>query len=154
MSEAILDYKVDRSGWPSGPWDSEPDRVDFVCAELACFVLRHPRHGCWCAYVGVPKEHPCYGKEPFAVPAEIHMGLNYGGVCNGLICHIPEPGMPADVWWLGADFGHAFDLCPGVDAREFAMGVLPVRCGIETYRTLTYVRKQTEQLAKQLAAMR
>jgi hypothetical protein len=29
-------YTVHKSGWGEGPWQSEPDRVDFVFAGLAC----------------------------------------------------------------------------------------------------------------------
>lgn len=152
------DYKVDKSTWARGPWDTEPDRVDWVHAGLACLALRHPRYGNWCGYAAVPREHPAYGKKAGDVHADAHWGLNYAAPCDGLICHTPQPGMPDDVWWFGFDAGHAFDLCPGFEARERSMGIpllLPRSPGFpcEVYRTLDYMRQEIEGLAEQLAAM-
>jgi hypothetical protein len=159
------DYKVDKTGWGPGPWQTEPDRVDFVFAGLACFALRHPHMGFWCGYVGVPREHPLYGRRwdnpgGLGVVLEAHQGINYSAPCDGeAICHVPAPGMPDDVWWLGFDCGHTWDLAPGMRARERAMGLPPIEEIIdtplwlrETYRDLPYVRREIEHLACQLAA--
>lgn len=154
---------VDKTGWGDGPWMTEPDRVDFVHGGLACFAIRHPEHGHYCGYVGVPREHPAYGKPAREVDAEFHGDLNYAAPCEGSICHTPEPGMADDVWWLGGDFGHAFDLCPGREARLVSVAgpaatatvrALREKCfRMEVYRDLPYVRHEIEHLAEQLAAM-
>src|SRR6476660_6887412 len=94
-------FVVDKTGWGDGPWMAEPDRVDFVHSGLACLALRHPHHGNWCGYVGVPCEHPAYGRAYEDVDVDIARTLNYAAPCEGLICHVPAPGMPDDVWWLG-----------------------------------------------------
>ena len=140
---------------------TEPDRVDFVHAGLACLALRHPNHGYWCGYAAVPREHPAYGKPAGEVEAEAHAGLNYSAPCDGLICHTPEPGMSGDVWWLGCDFGHFLDVAPGLEARERSLGIPlymphygPVPDFLRpVYRDLPYVRSVIEHLAEQLAAM-
>jgi hypothetical protein len=158
--ETVTAPAIDKSTWGPGPWQSEPDRVDFVHAGFACFALRHPRYGCWCCYVGVPPEHPLYGlrwgEDPRFGELHIHMGVNYTEVCAGQICHVPAPGMPRDVWWIGTDMGHFRDLCPAMAAREAAMGFpvseLPEFLR-EVYRELPYVRRECERLAEQLAAM-
>lgn len=151
------DYKVDKSSWGDGPWQSEPDRVDFVFAGLACLALRGSPHlGHWCGYVGVPREHPLYGVPYDQTPGlEVHGGLTYSDRCSGDICHVPAPGMPDDVWWFGFDCGHAGDLSPGMekfrrDVIEPALGRYDMR---EVYRELPYVRAEIEHLAAQLAAM-
>jgi hypothetical protein len=142
---------VDKSAWGEGPWQGEPDRVDFEHAGLPCFTNRHPRYGFWCGYAGVAPGHPHYGKNYQQLEVEVHGGLTYSAPCWP-ICHTPKPGEPDDVWWFGFDCGHAWDLSPG---RR--MG----RCGLDaerddpewkTYRDLAYVRRQTELLAEQLAA--
>lgn len=156
MSE-ILDYEVvDKTGWAEGPWMAEPDRAQWAHAGYACLILRHPHHGYLCGYVGVDRAHPAYGKHPLQeeVKASAHQGLNYGALCDGLICHVPEPGMPDDVWWLGFDCGHSWDLAPAREARERARGWAPVDSPLQPqYRTLAYVQGQCERLAEQLRAL-
>jgi hypothetical protein len=81
--------------------------------------------------------------------------------------------MPDDVWWLGGDFGHTFDVGPGRNAFERARGgkigelleslgrnAVESACGgerrqmpLEKYRDLPYVRQEIEKLAEQLAVM-
>jgi hypothetical protein len=144
------EYKVDKSTWGAGAWQDEPDRVDFVAWGFAALALRHPAHGHWCGYVGVPAGHPLYEKEAQDIEglANFHGGINYTAKCSGLICHTPGPGMPDDVWWIGGDFGHWFDLSPGREARwpgEAAAAPLPAR-----YCELPYVRAHIERLALQL----
>jgi hypothetical protein len=43
------------------PWWSEDNKVDFEADGLRCAMRRGPL-GSWCGYVGVPKEHPWFGK--------------------------------------------------------------------------------------------
>jgi hypothetical protein len=52
----------DRSDWPAGPWDDEPDKVVWVDPKtgLDCMARRGPL-GAWCGYVGVPDGHPLHG---------------------------------------------------------------------------------------------
>jgi hypothetical protein len=169
MSEQVPELKIDKTAWGDGPWQTEPDRVDFQHAGYACLLLRHPHHGYWCAYVGVDRAHPYYGKKPNDCDVRTHRDLNYGARCDGLICHVPAPGMPADVWWLGFDCGHTWDLCPGLEAREREKAArIPALAALqkrkeeleieapflrETYRPLAYVRAETKKLAAQLRAL-
>lgn len=148
--ETIAEYKVDKSGWGDGPWQSEPDRVDFVHAGLACMAIRRGELGYWCGYVGVPREHPAYGKPYDDVEVDFHAGLTYARACEDLICHVPQPGMPDDVWWLGGDFAHVGDIAPGMRAMERSLGMGFLR-DWEVYRDLPYVRHEIEKLAEQLA---
>jgi hypothetical protein len=151
------EYKVDKAAWDREPWDSEPDRVDFTHAGLPCLALRHPEWGSWCAYVAVPKGHPAYGVDPCDSQVDVDANLNYGAACGGLICRVPAPGEPDDVWWLGWDFAHIFDSTPGRDAFlkshgiEWPKFIFPGRT--EVYRDLPYVRGEIERVAEQLAAM-
>ena len=149
------EHKSDRTSWGRGPWDAEPeDRVDFVHAGFACFVKRGPL-GVWCGYVGVPQGHPAYGYGYDDVPVEVHGGLTYADSCKGGICHVPQPGMPDDVWWLGFDCGHSWDEVPLTAAgSKFAMleGLTALFEGVNerTYKTLAYAQDETRKLADQL----
>jgi hypothetical protein len=155
---------VDKADWGDGPWHDEPDKVQWVDAAtgLDCMVRRGPMGG-WCGYVGVPPDHLFHGAGYSDVDVEVHGGLTFGDSCDEegdpaeAICHTPFPGRPADVWWLGFDCGHCFDLQPGLEARMRDLRLPPTRLPDlpdhlrDTYRTLEYVREQTTALAAQLA---
>ena len=147
-------FKIDRTGWEPGPWDSEPDRIDFRHADLPCLMLRNDSGG-WCGYAGVPPGHPLYGKnaeaaERAGVPA--HREVNYAGACEGMICHVPEPGEPDEVWWFGFDCIHlSSDRAPGFDARAKTIGLAMQFGG--TYRDVAYVRGVVQEMAEALAAL-
>lgn len=148
--EEIAAYSVDRSGWSEGPWDSEPDRVDFEHAGLHCMVIRNDM-GALCGYVGVPRGHALYMERCDDVSLDVHGGVTYAEKCAGHICHAPGPGQPDDVWWLGFDCTHAGDTIPGLvglrGERWWAM-FLPD----EAYRDMAYVSEQCRSLADQASA--
>jgi hypothetical protein len=164
---------IDRSGWESGAWDSEPDKVQFIdtATGLPCLAKRN-HYGNWCGYVGVSAEHPLFGVAYNSCPHgcqewcehapdytfEVHGGLTYSDACEKgpeatSICHIPAPGEPDHVWWFGFDCGHAYDLAPGLQAEYRRYGI-PALCDRDIYRTLEYVRGECASLAAQLAAFR
>ena len=101
--------------------------------------------------------HPLYGKPYGDTDAEldVHGGLTYANKCSGTICHVPEPGMPDDVWWFGFDGAHAGDLAPGMIAQELKWGLKGAEfAGFhlreDIYRDVDYMRAETERLAEQL----
>lgn len=63
---------VDKSSWARGPWDDEPDKMQFTdeATSLPCLIVRGPA-GALCGYVGVAKGHPLH---------EVH----YGDECPAL----------------------------------------------------------------------
>lgn len=140
------EHKIDRNGWPAGEWDGEPDRVDFIHAGFSCLLLRN-NVGAWCGYVGVPETHPAFGKDYDNVEVAVHGGLTYANKCHGHICHVPEPGMPENVWWLGFDTAHCGDVSPGM--LRYGMKLYS---DTEYYKNLAYARNQTEKLAEQLVS--
>lgn len=162
----------DRSQWnaPPGPWDSEPDKIQWTDAAtgLPCLAKRHPHLGSWCGYVGIAEGHPLFGKgysecvskgcaEQYCYEhtpesmLDVHGGITYADRCQDgpeaiAICHVPEPGQADHVWWFGFDCAHAGDLSPGY---AFTFG-LAVVSGGDVYRDLAYVRRQCAHLAQQL----
>ncbi len=158
-TDKCAECKHDRTGWTSGPWDNEPDRVEFEHAGLPCILHRSPA-GHWCGYVGVSPVHPLHGKSydsyedeaegTYSSPVDallVHGGITYGHECVDPICHVPKPGEPEHLWWLGFDCAHSGDYSP----RDFRNGDIPN--GYEVYKTAAYVRRETEQLAEQLATV-
>lgn len=147
-----IEYRtVDKSAWGDGPWQNEPDKIQWMDEEtgLPCMIKRNPEIGFWCGYVGVSKGHAAYDKHYDSVSVDVHGGLTYANFCQPgpeehVICHVVEDGEDDKVWWLGFDCGHYRDLCP---YREWARGY-----GFEgeVYRDQAYVQNECRQLAKQL----
>lgn len=144
-----------------GPWTDEPDKAQWVdeATGLDCLAVRNWLSGAWCGYVGVPPSHPWHGQRPDNIHADVHGNVNFGGPCTEggeegpYICHVPDPGRPHDVWWLGFDCSHGWDfapnlvhyldvLDPGIEERFFDM---------TTYRTFAYIQAEVTRLAAQAA---
>lgn len=163
-AEELNSYKVDKTNWTRGVWDEEPDRMQWEHAGYACLIVRHPRYGNWCGYVGVDEAHPAFSKswknkEEFP---ELETGVNYSDFCDGTICHVPAPDMPERVWWIGFDCGHVSDLQPGMHSHVPAAIRERYRAEDErmkysvlrpTYKTVAYVRKRVEELAVELRTL-
>lgn len=163
---------VDKSLWGTGPWSSEPDKLQWEDPQtgMPCLAVRSFQ-GNWCGYVGVEPGHPFYGI-PYAACArrpipcvgddcshtpedlfDVHCGVNYSRACTDNpegICHVPSPGEPEHLWWFGFDCGHAFDISPVLNAQLRAMGSHPFDVPEMTYKSLEYVRTECRRLALQL----
>lgn len=146
MTIAAIVHEVDRAGWPPGPWDEEPDRVEWRHRDVPCLIVRN-YSGALCGYAAVTPEHPDHGKDYSDIDEhiDVHGGLTYSGACRGAICHVPQLGEPDLVWWFGFDCAHVWDIRPA--------------CGFDgavvrdaSYRGVEYVRVQVERLAEQLIA--
>jgi hypothetical protein len=159
VSASAEEWKVDRTGWAPGPWDGEPDKEVWIdsATDLDCMAVRN-HWGAWCGYVGVPPGHPSHGKGHDEVDVEVHGGLTYANECAGHVCHIPAPGRPDDVWWLGFDCAHYMDRQPGMDAfnedffkrhPDLERSAIPR----ETYKPIAYVKDECARLAAQLKEM-
>lgn len=126
------------------PWKTEPDHDTFEHAGLPCIIHRGPL-GAWCGYVAVPPGHVDHGKGINDIRVKVHGGVTYADACSGEICHVAKPGEPDDVWWVGFDCAHAYDMTPSM--LKYGT-VVPGT----TYRDQAYVTGETKRLAEQLAA--
>jgi hypothetical protein len=143
--ETLFTDRLERLG--EGPWLTESDRIEWRSQGFVCLVHRNMPMGFWCGYVGVEPGHPWHGRSysDLEDTVDVHGCLTYSDACSGHICHVPEPGEPEHLWWLGFDLGHAFDLQPGMEqkyrGRMMSFGAV--------YRDEAYVRAQVEGLAAQ-----
>ncbi len=136
---------MDKRGWGTGPWQDEPDKIQWVdrATDLDCLVVRN-HAGNWCGYVGLPVTHPWHGKgygasvlddqdggdweNSIDAMVEVHGGLTYSAFCQehgdeaSAICHVAGPGRPEPVWWFGFDAGHSGDFSPQMHASLCGMG--------------------------------
>lgn len=173
-----IEYRTqDKSTWGDGPWQQEPDKVQFQdeATGLPCLIVRN-HNGALCGYVGVAEGHPLFGKSYDTDETEgrgasieklaVHGGITFGNFCQPItdegdearyICHIPGPGEPDKVWWLGFDCGHGFDVCPALDVHmPKALKALlhaPDWAREPTYKSLDYVKGQIASLAEQIKGM-
>ena len=178
--ERVYRDVIDKSAWERGPWDDEPDKVQWVdeSTGLDCLAVRVDIHGGWCGYVGVPSDHPWHGTdysecltcgEAFCSEheytnrpegrIEVHGGLTFADSCNesgpveSSVCHIPFDGRPDDIWWFGFDCAHARDYSPGTMAILSLLSAFRGHHDDSVYRTLNYVRAECARLAEQLNAV-
>lgn len=143
IDQHLRDVAKRKKKWAAGPWQEEPDRVEWRSRSgLPCLIVRN-HLGALCGYVGVPPGHPLHGQNYGDVPLDAHGGLTYSDKCRAGICHLPAPGEPDAVWWFGFDCGHAWDMVPGVPKLlRFAKDW--------TYRDVAYVTHEVNQLAEQI----
>lgn len=155
MAETERDTWIDKTDWGDGPWQHEPDRSEWRIGPFVALALRQPTSGHWCGYLGVPPGHPWHGQDYVDVAVEVHGGLTFAQASmeddrpqRERVCHVPQPGEPADVWWLGFDCAHFMDRRPGEDVRYGRMRLSDLtREG--TYRDLDYVTDQIAGMATQ-----
>lgn len=148
-------HDIDRTEWATGPWDDEPDRIQFkTLVGLPGLIVRN-RLGSLCGYAAVGAGHPLYKKRYDDVDVDVHGGLTFADKCqeDGPICHVPEPGESDDVWWFGFDCGHWQDISPAMEASELKYGFDPIRTEHTSYKTVAYVRAEVETLAEQLVTL-
>ena len=148
---------VDKSAWPRGEWNDEPDKLEWrdAATGLPCLIVRHRSGGHLCGYVGIPSTHPLHGKSYDDPNVNVHGGLTYADACQegGHVCHIPQPGEDPNVWWFGFDCAHAGDESPGFRAiiGRGSRGFWPDRG--DEYRNVAYVKAECASLAQQLRGL-
>ena len=145
MEETIERPALDKTKWGPGPWQTEPDRIDWINSGFSCMALRNG-FGVWCGYVGVPKSHPDYGASRDDVGVYVYGGLTYANECWRHICHVPAPGMPDKVWWFGFDCAHGLDFIPSTN-------ILRAHINLQddlVYRDADFIKAETNRLAAQL----
>lgn len=117
----------------SGPWDGEPDSVDWEHEGVAC-KMRRSDSFTWCGYAEVPKGHPWYmGVDTALGGVRVHGGITFANLWSEI-----------GGWWIGFDCNHYLDLAPIRFSRLSTS---------RTYRDLAYVKLETERLAEQIAAV-
>lgn len=152
----IVQVAVDRAGWDAGPWDNEPDRIEWYVGDTPCLILRNPHFGNLCGYVAVPPGHQWHGRVYDNIDeeahADVHGGLTYSDFCfpQGGICHVPRPGQPDNVWWLGFDCNHCGDHAPAMSVLERKLDLSISSRTQRQYRDVSYVTERCEALARRI----
>lgn len=143
---------MDKSEWPRGEWDFEPDKIEWrdEATGLPCLIVRS-RSSALCGYVGIPQTHHLHGIDYTEMDdIDVHGGLTFSDHCDPrgdenphLICHVPLLGEDDRVWWFGFDCAHFMDQVPAFSKFSdiFSQGA---------YRNVAYVEAEVTRLAEQL----
>ena len=57
-----------------------------------------------CAYVKIPKGHPCYGMDYDDIDVDVHGGLTFGDDLDHVLAH-----RGLNTFWIGWDYAHCGD---------------------------------------------
>ncbi len=130
----------DKSLWGPGPWQDEPDHIEWDDAKtrLKCIINRCPGAGHLCGYVGVLERIKDRDDEN---ALRAHGGITFNGYYE------EHPGL----WFFGFDCGHGGDISPGSEAHFRHPHVLGVTFPQgATYKDVEYVKSEIEDLVKQI----
>ncbi len=140
--------------FPPGKWQSEPDYCKWNQYDLVCLALRDMSMGIWRGFVGLDKDHPCYGqsvediiKAPSMIEAFVSV---YGGIVSA--GHLP-PRYEVDAkkyWWVGIETAMAEDLFPLLNSDPEIDEIISG----QVYKDLFFIRRETKKLAKYLSKIR
>ena len=123
------------------PWETEPDNAEWEdkVTGYKCRITRHDKFKHLCGYVGIPNNHPSWGKNYNDVDVQVHGGLTFSEADDD----------DKLTWWFGFDCAHAGDISPEllislIDIDRYT----PDRT--EVYRTWDYVENEVRELVRQL----
>jgi len=155
------------------PWWREDNKVEFESDGLKCYMCRGPL-GAWCGYVGIPPEHPWFGKsyDESIIPTADMLGLrdpnDHGSIELFLAMFSdkpPEEGIRISLAMrVHGSLTYAADHRPGFEpdglwwfgfdcahAGDLCPGMLRYALiGSDIYRTQSYVVAEVQSLAAQL----
>jgi len=149
--ERIEYNTIDKTDWPRGEWDDEPDKIQWQDEEtgMPCLIVRGPM-GALCGYVGVSSSNKFFHMNYDDVDGDIHVhgGLTFSNGCEPdadetkHICHRPAAGEEDHVWWFGFDCAHSNDYAPKMRSNHYSWA--------GTYRDIAYVQNECRALASSL----
>lgn len=151
MSNIIYIEFLDKTNFPVGEWKSEPDICHWEYRGLSCLMLRDMKLGAWKGFVALKKGHVAFNKSIEQISGELWSDdvEVYGGIVSAGKLPARYKEFNKDNWWIGFECMQGEDLLPLVkfDPTD------PIFAGIrnhQTYKNIHYVRRETNQLAKQL----
>jgi len=140
-----------KKDFPTGEWSAEPDFVQWSAYGLQCLAIRDMKLGSWRGFVGLEKSHKGYSQshaellESGWMPnLEVHGTLTFAGKLPAKYKELNK-----STWWVGFECSHGTDYLPLVKVDQSSPFYTSLRSQ-QVYKNIHFVRKQTNQLAKQL----
>ena len=126
--------KVDRSSWPSGPWDNEPDHIGGEYLGVK-WEMKRNQMGAWCGYVELPEGHAFLSQDDRGYfEASEWFPSAHGGISYS----------EGDI--VGFDCAHLHDTWPSKHARGDGLGPEPG----DVYRDADYVEQCCKWLCEEV----
>jgi hypothetical protein len=116
---------IDKSSWPAGPWDTEPDEIRWIDDDtgILCVIWRHPDWGQLNGYVLISDTMSAANLTPDTL--HVHGGVTF---CDWLT----DPDGTELGFAVGFDCTHAYDHAPGL-AQQLADAGVPAFTDAGTY---------------------
>jgi hypothetical protein len=151
-SNIIFIEFYNKKNFPPGDWVTEPDFCKWKSYGFVCVAIRDMRLGMWRSFIRISPDHKAY-KKNYAEMIEAGWGLDidfYGNI-PPITGKLPAKfsSLNKNYWWVGMEFTGAEDLLPLVKV-DLSDPVLNSIVSGQTYKNLSFVRKETMRLAKQL----
>lgn len=134
--------------FPPGIWMSEPDFCLWESYGLLCLAIRDMSLGMWRGFVQLTEGHLVYGKdfkylldEDLITHIDVHGGLSTIGKLPNKYKEYNQ-----DSWWIGFECTQGEDYLPLITYDETH--------NEQTYKTLHFVRRETNYLAKELSKIK
>ena len=111
----------------------EPDFILWKEEKYFCLIIRNLELLNLCGYVGVTTNSKLYKKdyhEEELLNIDIHGGLTFSGLHDSYSVE----GYPSDIWWIGFDCAHCYDITKSYIEYEYVEDA--------EYRDIKYVKNQ------------
>jgi hypothetical protein len=154
MSSNLITIEfADKTNYPEGVWKkTEPDLCHWFRYTYPCLTLRDPTLGHWQGFVGIAEEHPLFGKnlpklleDKRFLQLQVHEGIGFSGKMT------KQKKYFEGYWVLGfatlgsSDFLPLWKEPPIEDKNKIVE--------IKTYKDIHFVRREVNDLARQLFAI-
>lgn len=126
--EWTKERKINREGWPPGPWDNEPDFYEWITAAGYEAYAGRLQDGCWFGVVTAP--HPTEGTMLLAFSHTIR-DKSRGKLCAGLVSKTDQEGV--------GEFCYSM---------EHYQSPIPKKNGWGPYKTLEDIKQHCEDAAQ------
>lgn len=156
MNNVIFIEFYSKQNFPPGKWLSEPDLCVWEHG-LPCLAIRDMGMGIWKGFVAVKEGHPLFGKhieEMLKQPVMMDVFLAvYGGLSGAGRLPAKYKEFAKDYWWIGIETSHGGDLMPLLKLDDSDPNMAKM-ISTQTYKDFSFIRKETNKLAKLISKLK
>lgn len=157
MSNVIFIEFFDKTNFPKGSWSKEPDFCSWQSYGFSCLAIRDMKLGMWRGLVGLKNTHP-FSEKSVEEILKVKNGMDlfidiYGGIASAGRLPVKHKEHGQGLWWLGIETSNGGDLIPLLKLDENDIEMKKV-IGRQTYKDFSFIRKETNKMAKYLGKIK